>query len=114
VTTPAKLDLASVFDLDAVETAYRPLTVKHDGQEYVFGRSTLGLLAAMQKGDGFKKAEGETDMAFAQRLMGALPEMVSLVCPEFPPPPWDVRTESGLFKAVTEVLSRVGQIDFQA
>jgi len=113
-TTPA-LDLTTVFDVDAKKTAYCPLTVRFRGQEYVFGRTALGILQATTlDGASMEKVEGETDMDYSKRLLEKLPKLVALLCPGFPTDDWAMDEELALFQAVAEVLGRVGRVRFQA
>lgn len=116
--TPAEtkpLNIGAVFDLDAEAATFQPIEVTYHGAKYHFGRSALGLLSALQVDvTGIQRREGEEAQAYVMRLLGMLPEMVRLLCPEFPAAPWGAQEELALLKVVTEVLSRVGQIRFPA
>lgn len=101
----------AVIEIGATRS-YEPVRVRYNGTEYAFGASALAVFQALNEGSGLKQTETETKGQHLTRVMAALPGLVAVLCPTFPPPPWGVDEEMTLFHIVTEVLKRAGEIRF--
>lgn len=111
------LDVASLFDVDALRSAYTPVRMRFRGVEYQVGASALGVLQALtvDTQGGLDKLEGESPMAYAVRLLKVAPRMMAFLCPDLPTSPaWTFDEEMAMVRVVTEVLGRVGRLRFSA
>ena len=109
------IQVADVIDLDAARTDYKPVVVVFRGERYTLGATALSVFGALTlDGSSLEKQKDESNETFTGRLLSKLPDLIRILCPTFPAPPWELGEEVALFRAVTEVLKRVSVLRFSA
>ena len=101
-----------IIDIDAAVSAFEPSIVRFRGDEYTLGKSVLGLIAVSELYQE-KRPEGETEIAFALRMVRPAIKALS-------PPIYEVieaedlsaAEEVAVLKPLTEVVKRFGAITF--
>ena len=101
----------SDFNLDTVEEdGYKPVSVTYREKEYLLGASAYGLMMA----PGVIELEDKNGAEIGMELIGKLPELLRLLCPDLAEAMTDptVAEQILMIRAITEVLNRLGNFRF--
>jgi len=99
----------ATFNIDEMKSGFKPVTVTFRGKEYALGTSAVGILQVCELHGEIANLDG---LEFMSGFMKQLPQMLKLLCEDFPTEGLDAAESMALMKVLTEVMARISQLTF--